>query len=392
MGNCCSSRDIIVINHNMPTRRRRRSSIFKENITKFSDYKKKYEYISLIGSGGFGKVRLYHDKVFNNLKYAIKTLKKDLLNAHNIQCIIDEVKILRSMDHPNIVKYFETYEENNFIHIVMEYIPGKHLFDLITNKKTKKKFSEQEICLLIISILRAVLFLHSSNIIHRDLKPENILFSNTEDFTSVKLIDFGLSVLGKKNEKYRVGSPYYMAPEMIDGNYSKASDMWSIGVIIYLILTGRQPFEGIDQNDVYSKIAKGIYDKKILKDYKLSNEIRDFISKLLVVKESDRMKSENAFEHPWICKYSSHNSTVIINDSILDSLRKFSKNNILQKEILFYLAKISNEKEILELKKAFDELDYKNTGILQLSEIEGIFKKSNIFASKVKILNLNNFC
>lgn len=392
MGNCCGKREVTVLNTTKkpPQMRRRRSSIFGEKITKQTDYKKKYDYMSLIGNGGFGKVRLFRDRNFKNLKYAIKTIKKDLLNTHSIQCIIDEVKILRSVDHPNIVKYFETYEDDNLIHIVMEYIPGQNLFELLTSRRHKKRFCEQEICQLVTSILKAIVFLHRGNIIHRDLKLENILISNAEDLTSVKLIDFGLSVLGKKDEKYRVGSPYYMAPEMIDGNYSKASDMWSIGVVLYLILTGKQPFEGVDQNDVYRKIKKGVYDKKILKDdfnsnnNKFSAELNNFVEKLLVVKESQRMKSEQAFEHPWLTKFfSANSSTAVINESIIDSLRSFSKNNILQKEILFYLAKISSETEIFELKKAFEGLDVNNTGEIGLGEIEGIFERLNIKATSV---------
>ena len=383
MGTCCGKKDVIVSKTYKPLLKRRRSSIFRENITKLTDYKKKYEYISLLGNGGFGKVRLFRDKNFKNLKYAIKTIKKDYLNSHLIQCIIDEIKILRSLDHPNIVKYFETYEDENLIHIVMEYIPGQNLLDLLTSRK-KKNFTEHQICLMITSILKAILFLHRANIIHRDLKPENILFSNIDDFSSLKLIDFGLSVLETKKEKYRVGSPYFMAPEMINGNYSPASDMWGIGVILYLILTGKQPFEGKIQTDVYKKISKGIYDKRLLKENKWSTEIKDFVEKLLVFEESGRLTTEGAFEHPWISKYSSQSSTAFINESIIDSLRNFSKNNILQKEIFFYLAKISNEKEIIELKKAFVELDQENTGVIEYKQLEGIMSKTKIKATQVR--------
>ena len=382
MGNCSGKRDKVVIKNKKPNILKRKDSIFSENITKLSDYKKKYEYISSLGKGGFGKVCLFRDKNCRNLKYAIKTLKKNYFNSHNIQCIIDEIKILRSLDHPNIVRYFETYEEDNYIHIVMEYIPGQNFFELLTSRR-KKDFTEYEVCQIITSILKSIAFIHRSNIIHRDIKPENILFSDIEDFSSLKLIDFGLSVLEKKTEKYRVGSPFYMAPEMINGNYSNCSDMWSLGVILFLILTGKLPFEGKEQGNVYKKISKGIYDKTLLNESGWSAEIKDFVKKCLVVKESDRITSDGAFEHPWISKFNTHNSAAIINESILESLRSFSKNNILQKEIFFYLAKISNEKEISDLKKAFDEFDQNNTGILEFKHLENIFKKFNIKASNV---------
>ncbi len=386
MGSCCSRNEVINIktkNQILPLRRR--SSIFSENITKIGDYKKKYDYIRLIGVGSFGKVRLFQDRNFRTLKYAIKTIKKNFLNVHKLQCIIDEINILRSVDHPNIVKYFETYEEDQYIHIVMEYIPGQNLLDLLTSKKYRKNFTDYEICNLVTSILKAISFLHSRNIIHRDLKPENILICDPEDLTSVKIIDFGLSVFGRKDERYCVGSPYYMAPEMIEGNYSKSSDMWSLGVIIYLVLTGKQPFYGEDRSEVYKNIKSGEYNKKLLSESKISKEICDFVYKLLVLTQSRRMKSEKAFEHPFLNKYNPNGTSTLIDETIIDSLRTFGKNNIIQKEIMFYLAKISNYKELLYLKKAFEKLDKGNTGIITFDKIENIFKGLNINATKVKI-------
>ena len=125
-------------NSNISTSRASRvsnGSFILGSVSKQTDYKKKYEYISTIGNGAFGKVRLYRDRKIKSLKYAIKTIKKDIFNVHSIESIIREIEILRSLDHPNIVKYFETYEDEVFLHIVMEYIPGDNLFKTITNKK-----------------------------------------------------------------------------------------------------------------------------------------------------------------------------------------------------------------------------------------------------------------
>jgi calcium-dependent protein kinase len=392
MGGCCNKRAIetkfnekpIVIEVNKKFKRRK-SSIFKENFTKFSDYKEKYKYISDLGEGSFGEVRLFCDKIHPNLLFAIKTLKKDLLQTNNILCLIDEVKILRSVDHPNIVKYFETYEEECNMHIVTEYIPGYNMNDLIKYKN--RVFNQNEIQCFTVYILKALSFLHRMNITHRDLKPENILLSDESDLSSVKLIDFGLSALEKKKEKYRVGSPYYMAPEMVYGNYSPASDMWSLGVILFLLTTGSQPFEGKNSKEIYKNIRKGNYDTDALIRRKLNNELIDFIEKLLIVNESERLKSDEAFEHIWILKYTSKievQSASTLNETIIDSLRCFSKNNILQKEILFYLAKICNEKELVSLRKAFEALDYDNKGVIEYKQIEKLFSDQKIKASKVK--------
>ena len=137
----------------------------------------------------------------------------------------------------------------------MEYIPGDNLFKLITNKKYFK-FTEREICQIITCILKAVSFLHHNQIVHRDIKPENILFSVPGDFNALKLIDFGLSkVNNSKNDNRRVGTPFYMAPEMIKGNCVFESDIWSIGVILYILVTGKQPFRGKDKESVFKKIT-----------------------------------------------------------------------------------------------------------------------------------------
>lgn len=393
MGGCCNKRVIQTKPNEKPlvfkvnkTLKRRKSSIFKDNITKFSDYKEKYRYLSDIGEGSFGEVRLFCDKSHPNLYFAIKTLQKDLLQSNNILCLIEEVKILRSVDHPNIVKYFETYEEDCYMHIVTEYIPGLNMSVLLNSKK--RFFSEDEILCLTFYILKALNFLHRMNITHRDLKPENLLLSDENDVSSVKLIDFGLSALEKKKEKYRVGSPYYMAPEMVYGNYSPASDMWSLGVILFLMTTGSQPFDGRDSKEIYKNIRKGNYEKDALIRRKLDKDLIDFIEKLLVVNESQRLKSDEAFEHKWIIKYSSRvDSGSTLHETIIDSLRCFSKNNILQKEILFYLAKICNEKELVSLRKAFEALDYEYTGVIEYKQIEKLFSDQKIKASKVK----NNF-
>lgn len=376
MGACCSNRDTLTIS-NKKMLASRRGSIFLERFSKLADYKKKYEYISILGNGGFGKVRLYRDRLCKDMKFAIKTLKKDLINDHALQSLIEEVSILRELDHPNIVKYFETYEDNHYMHIVMEYIPGENLFKVVTNRKYNS-FCEKNAAEILTYLFKAVLFLHKNNIVHRDIKPENILFSMPGKYQSLKLIDFGLSASRRTKDKYRVGSPYYMSPEMLDGKYSFASDNWSIGIILFVMMTGCYPFTGKDQNEVFDKIKKGVYDKKLLERQKISEEVKDLIKKLLVLDEKRRLSIETALQHPWISMHKDTSATNNIDDGIVESLKNFANNNPLQKEILFYLAKISSESEITKLKQAFLEIDVDNTGTIEYEEIFAIFKKVGI--------------
>ena len=207
--------------------------------------------------------------------------KKNIFDIHSIESIKREIDILRSLDHPNIVKYFETYEDEHFLHIVMEYIPGDNLFKMITNK-SYVSFTEKDINEIMIYLLKSVLFLHHNGIVHRDIKPDNILFSVPGKFSSLKLIDFGLSIpRNSKKEQYRVGTPYYMAPEMIYGRYCYESDMWSIGVILYVLVTGQQPFKGKDQEHVFEHISEGKYNTKLLKKQRCSQQLKDLIKKIL---------------------------------------------------------------------------------------------------------------
>ena len=392
MGNCCTKQDVIEIDSARSTQgssSHRNSSILFEKFSKQTDYKKKYEYIQMLGSGSFGKVRLYIDKECKSLRYAIKTLKKDFLNKHMIDSIEREVDILRSLDHPNIVKYFETYEDDHFIHIVMEYIPGDNLFKVITNKKYFK-FTEKEICQIMTCLLKAVLFLHHNNIVHRDIKPENILFSVPRDFNALKLIDFGLSIQkNAKNDNRRVGTPYYMSPEMIHGNFVYESDMWSIGVILFVMVTGKQPFRARDKEGVFEKILNAKYDKKSLEKSKCSNELKDLIKKTLVKDYKKRISVESALSHKWFSLFENNvNNFQIIDQDILDSLQNFQYTNILQKETFYYLAKLSNDKEILKLKKAFEIIDKDNSGEIEYEEIPKIFEDLGIQASEQELKNI----
>ena len=392
MGNCCTKQDVIEIDSARSTQgssSHRNSSILFEKFSKQTDYKKKYEYIQMLGSGSFGKVRLYVDRQCKTLRYAIKTLKKDFLNKHMIDSIEREVDILRSLDHPNIVKYFETYEDDHFIHIVMEYIPGDNLFKVITNKKYFK-FTEKEICQIMTCLLKAVLFLHHNNIVHRDIKPENILFSVPRDFNALKLIDFGLSIQkNAKNDNRRVGTPYYMSPEMIHGNFVYESDMWSIGVILFVMVTGKQPFRARDKEGVFEKILNAKYDKKSLEKSKCSNELKDLIKKTLVKDYKKRISIDSALKHKWFSLFENNvNNFQIIDQDILDSLQNFQYTNILQKETFYYLAKLSNDKEILKLKKAFEIIDKDNSGEIEYEEIPKIFEDLGIQASEQELKNI----
>jgi len=389
MGGCCNKRGVLTVpykrSHSLGLRK---NSIFIDEFCKQDDYKKKYEFISILGNGGFGKVRLYRDKLAKNLKFAIKTIKKDFLNPHNIASLVEEVKILRELDHPNIVKYFETYEDDLYIHIVMEYIPGDNLFKVVTNRKYNQ-FNERNAAEIMKCLLKAIMFLHNMNIVHRDIKPENILFSLPGSYESLKLIDFGLSATKTQiKDKYRVGSPYYMAPEMINRNFTFKSDCWSIGVILFEMMTGKHPFDGKTQEEIFERIQRGEYDLHLLEKQKCSEEVKDLIKKLIVLNPPERLSVQKALEHPWLKIFVEKEKKLntVIDKAIIDSLKTFPNSNPLEKEIMFYLAKISNEKEIQKLKLAFLTIDKDNTGTIEIEEMFQIFEEMGIKREKVFLI------
>ena len=341
-----------------------------------TDIRKNYEFISMLGNGAYGKVRLYRDRNYKELLFAIKTLKKEGIPLYQFNLLKSEVQILSNLDHPNIVKYFGVFEDDWFVHIVMEYLKGYDLYKIITLKKYTG-FDEKDMCEIIEQLLKALSFIHSQNIIHRDIKPENILFANKRDYSTLKLIDFGLATY-IKNDTKSVGTPFYMAPEMIDGHSVPQSDIWSVGIIVYLMLTGKYAFEAKHGEKLYDKIKNSEIDMKPLIDSECSEEARDFIQKCLKKNYNERITTTQCLEHAWINKFCIKKSSNLLNNDTVETLLDFANKNALQKEIYYFLAKISSENDLIKLKQFFNQLDVDNSGTLTVEEIEKAFKQIDV--------------
>ena len=353
-----------------PKNRKRISST--ENV----DIRKNYEFISMLGNGTFGKVRLYRDRKQKDLLFAIKTLKKETMTKSYFELIKNEVDILSNLDHPNIVKYFGVYEDDYYIHILMEYLKGYDLYKIIALKKYTG-FDEKDICEIIYQLLQALSFIHNQNIIHRDIKPENILFASKKDYSTLKLIDFGLSAYIDKSKNI-VGTPYYMSPEMTEGRSYPQSDIWSVGVIVYFTLTGKFPFDSDKNENIFKLIKKQEIDLKPLDESECSEEAKDFIIKCLNKDHNKRMTTAESLNHPWITKFCIKKNSNLINGETVNTLLDFANKNALQKEIYYFIAKISSEKDLEKLKNFFKQLDVDNSGTLTADEIEKAFKEIDI--------------
>ena len=220
-----------------------------------------YDRVKKLGEGSFGEVWLIRHKLTGK-EYAMKIIEKGPYS--NTEQIKNEIEILKTLDHPNILKILEFHDENDKFYIVSDYLPEGELFDEISKKQF---FSEKETSFLIFQVLQAVRYCHKMRIVHRDIKPENIMIMGRENngLLRVKLIDFGTAKLfleGKKQKAF-VGSSYYIAPEVIRGKYDEACDLWSIGVIMYIMLTGTPPFNGESDDDILRSVSSGEYDTNL---------------------------------------------------------------------------------------------------------------------------------
>ena len=193
---------------------------------------------------------------------------------------------------------------------------------------------------------------HAQGIIHRDIKPENIMIT-TEN--SVRLIDFGLSKASKtKNLTTIAGTPYYMAPEVLTGNYSTKADIWSLGVLLYTLVSGYLPFQGSTSNEVFRKIKEGEYHFKHAEFKEVSEECKDLIKQLLTVNAAKRPSGVKALHHPWFKKFETRNNTEAnLNENVLMRLKSYKGVSHLRRAAMNILVKMSTEEEVKELRATF---------------------------------------
>ena len=267
---------------------------------------KKYKPTKVLGSGSFGCVYEAKNTTFGN-KVAMKVIKKDKENELDEQEIRNEINILKQLSHPNIVKIYEFYISENHYYIITEFCKEGELFSYIKNK-----YSERQLAVLFYQVFSGLWYLHENKILHRDIKLENIMIdgkekdkSTGEELFWAKIIDFGTAKLFEKNKKEKdvVGSSYYIAPEVLKQNYNEKCDTWSVGVILYMTLVGRAPFDGKDDEEIIYKINSVDYNKNEPRLVKHSPEVRDLVSHLLDKNIEKRYSAKEALNHPWFTKF-----------------------------------------------------------------------------------------
>lgn len=259
----------------------------------------------LLGSGTFAQVRLGIDRQTGD-KFAVKLIDKKRFSRNHgsdrCEALKDEVEILRHISHPNIIKLYDFFENEQSMWLVLELVEGGDLFDLLT--KNGKGVSESRARTIFRQLVSAVGHLHEKNIVHRDLKPENILVSPGEDL--IKLSDFGLSrALGSTGSLMETmcGTPQYLAPEIIGGarvGYGKEVDLWSLGVLLYVLLSGSPPFKDNNQHTILELVKAGRYSFTTPHWDSVSESAKDLVQRLMQVDRSKRLCLKGAQEHPWM--------------------------------------------------------------------------------------------
>ncbi|OMJ74964.1 hypothetical protein SteCoe_25991 [Stentor coeruleus] len=334
-----------------------------------------YTIVGTLGKGSFGRVYKAKHKLTNDYR-AVKVITKENLNAQNREKLMFEVEILRSLDHPNILKVFEVYEDDKQFSIVTELCVGGELFDRITSAK---KFSENIAAGYMYQIMSSVLTCHEKGIVHRDLKPENILFISNLETSPLKVIDFGTSkkLEARSSLSSLTGTAYYIAPEVIRGNYDFKCDIWSCGVILYIMLCGYPPFRGSSEEIILNSISKGYFSFSGKEWANISHEAKALIMKMLTKNPQRRPSAKEIFNDPWIQNRCANDKEFAFKS--LKNLSHFRATRKLQQATLEFIAsQLISAKETKYLRDAFIALDTNGDGKLSMDELKKGYKNARV--------------
>ena len=338
----------------------------------------KYEVVKLLGTGTFGKVAEVRNKISKQIFACKEIAKKRIVDINKLKT---EIAIMIKADHPNIIKLYEIYQDNFHIDLIMEECKGGELFErIIRNIEKHKNYSEKTAAKIFKQLISAIAYCHSQGICHRDLKPENILFLSEEEDSPIKVIDFGLSkIFGKYNNIINnemtsfVGTAYYVSPEVLQGKYNEKCDIWSAGVILYIMLNGEPPFNGANDNEIYRCISQMKLSFPESNWKNISEDAKDLIKKMICAPER-RFNAQQVLNHVWIKKNAPHSKGNIIHLN-LKHLKKYIYTSKIQKAVLIFIASRLHENEVNHLKQAFEEIDLNKDGTLTFDEIKTCLAK-----------------
>ena len=336
------------------------------------DYKKE----KFLGEGSFASVYRVQNRITDAIR-AMKIINKSSnISAEDDKEIFNEINILRTLDHPNILKIFEFYSNKDSYSIVTEICSGGELYQEIIDHGP---FNENYSAYVMYQIFSAINYCHNMKIVHRDLKPENILIVDRDknNYPRIKICDFGTSKMFEKGAIQRkiVGSSYYIAPEVLKKHYDEKCDIWSCGVILYILLSARPPFGGETDKEIMDRVATGKYDLESSPFNKVSKECIDLIQKLLIMDPKKRISAQEALAHPW---FKDNKSKELFNQiknestlkKLLANLKAYKRDSIIQETALAYLVhNFPQMKDVINACKLFNQIDVNGDGKINKAEL-----------------------
>ena len=338
-----------------------------------------YIFENALGQGSMGTVAAIRKKD-TGLSYALKTIQLNRVSNEMRDELRNEIDILMSLDHPNIIKPLELFEKKRQMYFVMEMCSGGDLFERLPYTEKQAALHTNQIC-------SAVRYLHSNAICHRDLKFENILFESKESAAMLKLIDFGLSKEYRPGHRMNeaVGTLYSMAPEVLTGAYSQECDMWSVGVVAFMLLSGRMPFDGTSEKDVIQRIKACDMSFEGEAWVDISEDAKNFVRALIRLIPGERLTAKEALNHAWLKrewedhrKLHSQMSDRELGKCIVSSLKQFGQYGKLRKAALMVIAHRADVGKIKGLRDAFHEIDVSHEGTITLEEMRTVLAQYQI--------------
>ncbi|KAK8697601.1 hypothetical protein V6N13_113742 [Hibiscus sabdariffa] len=351
------------------------------------DVRSTYNIGKELGRGQFGVTRLCINKKTGE-KFACKTIaKRKLANKEDIEDVKREVQIMHHLTgQPNIVELKGAYEDKQSVHLVMELCAGGELFDRII---AKGHYTERAAASLLRTIVQIVHTCHSMGVIHRDLKPENFLLLSKEEDSPLKATDFGLSAFYKPGEEFKdiVGSAYYIAPEVLKRKYGPEADIWSIGVILYILLCGTPPFYAESEHGIFNAIIRGHIDFNCDPWPRISPQAKDVVTRMLNLDPKKRLTASQVLSHPWI-KEDGEAPDTPLDNAVMNRLKQFKAMNQFKKVALRVIAGCLSEEEIMGLKEMFKGMDTDNSGTITLEELKQGLAKQGTKLSEYEVKQL----
>jgi len=341
-----------------------RGQYIMENVGKIDDFYKK-EAKAAAGSDSTWKAT----NKSTGATCAINTISKRRIK--DVGRLKLEVSIMKQLDHPNVIKLYETFEDATNIHMVTEYCAGGDLFDRI---EKQGRLAETQAAAAMRQLLQAVRYLHEQCVCHRDLKPENLLFESQEEIETnhLKVLDLAHAARFDHGQTFKTksGTPFYVAPETLQGKYTHAVDLWSCGVIMYITLCGYPPFTGATDAEVLSKVRKGVIHFRSHDWKEVSKDAEELVKQLLQVSAKDRCTASEAVNHTWIARTAPAAPATQLQPNVVENLRRFRAQSRLKKAALQIVADRLEEGQIKELREMFLALDTDGDGILTGEEIK----------------------